>query len=274
MPNEKKKVTEKSTKTDLWQAYQEAISGVADQTTLTFEDEKKEADLINKNIFNIRSKVIEELTKINEEVETETSNFAEFQAKINKKKKEALEKLEEDKKNVENEMVKVKNNWQDEISEREKKNAREKEEYVYQLELSRKKEKEEYLEKRKFEEDKLLERKAKIDEREKEISQMEKDIASFAKTLETEVANAKSELTSTLSGKYEADIKEIKLINEHNEKMAKFQIEELNKKVAENTKIIEKLEQELSAANREVKEIAVSVIENRGGNNTSVENNL
>lgn len=273
MPQEKtggKTVSEKSTKGEIWEAYNSMLSGISGQATLEFSGEKQESSKIAKTIDDLRVKFNSDLSLVSESIGDELAKFARFAEELDKKKTLAVKEIESKKETLEEEIEKAKKVWSEDETEKKKTRLREEEDFSYNLAQKRRKEEDEYRAAKALEKAEIAERKAKLTERETEIKQMEKDLAEGPTIIEEAVNNAVLDITKELTAKYSAEIKELNLMHEHEKKISALKIEELTKKSAEQKVIIDKIEKELSIANREAKEIAVSVIENRNaGHNMS-----
>lgn len=258
-----KTVSEKSTKTELWEAYNVAMQDLSGQPKLEFASEKQDSGKIGKTIDDLKAKFNAEVTLVSDGISTELTRFVEFAEELNKKKAFAVKEIENKKDALLEEIAKAKKLLGEEAVESEKSRKREEDEYVYFLSQKRRKEEDEYKIARALDKAEIAEKKAALTTREVEIKQMEKDLAESPKIIEKAVNDAIDSTTKELNAKYLAEIKELNLNNEHEKKIASLKIEELTKKVAEQKVLIDKIEKELAIANREAKEIAVSVIESR-----------
>ena len=230
---------------------------------MEFSGEKQESNKIAKTIEDLRAKFNSDLSLVSESIGSELAKFVEFAEEINKKKAIAVKEIENKKETLEEEIEKAKKIWGEDEAEKKKARLREEEDYNYNLTQKRRKEEDEYKVSKMLEKAEITERKAKLAERESEIKQMEKDLAEGPKIIEETVKNTVDATAKELSAKYSAETKELNLTHEHEKKISALKIEELTKKVSEQKTIIDKIEKELSVANREAKEIAVSVIESR-----------
>lgn len=266
MPQEKsggKTVSEKSTKGEIWEAYNAILSGISGQPRLELLSEKQESNKITKTLEDLRIKFNSDLSSISEDVSIELVKFAQIAEELNKKKVLAIKEIEDKKEALAEEIIKAKKIWLEEEAEKKKARLREDEDYNYNLSQKRRKEEDEYKTAKALEKAEIVERKAKLTEREVEIKQMEKDLAEKPKIVEEAIKNAVDTTAKEITAKYSIEIKELNLTHEHEKKISALKIEELAKKAAEQKLIIDKIDKELAIANREAKEIAVSVIENR-----------
>lgn len=259
-----KTVSEKSTKSELWEAYNTVIAEMSGQPKLEFAREKQESGKIAKTIDDLKTKFNNEISLVSEGISTELTKFVEFAEELGKKKNSAIKEIEDKKEALEEEIAKATKLSSETAIEREKNHKREEDEYQYILAQKRRKEEDEYSSIKVAEKAKIAEDRAKIEERKAEIAKMEKDLAAMPATLENAVSEAVKTNSENLTSAHLAEIKELNLIHEHKYQIAELKITELEKKVIEQKTVIDKIEKELSIANREAKEIAVSVIESRG----------
>lgn len=258
-----KTVSEKSTKVELWEAYNAAMQDLSGQPKLEFASEKQALSTIAKTIDDLKFKFNAEISLVSDGISTELTKFVDFAEELNKKKAAVVKEIETKKEVLEEEIAKAKKLLTEEAVESEKNRKREEDEYQYALSQKRRKEEDEYKILKALDKSEIAEKKAALVARETEIKQMEKDLAEGPKIIETAVNNAVENVTKELGTKHSAEIKEFNLNHNHEQKIASLKIEELSKKVAEQKILIDKIEKELSIANREAKEIAVSVIESR-----------
>lgn len=261
---EGKTVSEKSTKGEIWEAYNTMLSGISGQAKLEFASEKQESNKIAKTIEDFRTKFNSDVSLVSENIGDELANFADFSDKLNKKKIETIKEIESKKEALEEEIEKAKKVWLENEIEKNKIQLREAEDYSYNLSQKRRKEEDEYKTIKALEKTEIAEKKANLDARSAEIKQMEKDLAEGPKNIEEATQSAIDNTKKELNAKYLAEIKELKMIDGHEQKISLLKIEEMTKKISEQAKTIEKLEKELAIANREAKQIAISVIESHG----------
>jgi hypothetical protein len=258
-----KTVSEKSTKGEIWEAYNAMLSGISDQPSFDLSGEKQESSKIAKTLEDLRSKFNSDLSSVSEGIGIELAKFVDFSEELNRKKTLVIKEVESKKEMLVEEIEKATKAWAEEESLKKKAQIREEEDYNYILTQKRRKEEDEYKSVKAIEKAEIAERKAKLTERESEIKQMEKDLAEGPKVIEEAINSAVDDVTRELTLKYSTETKELNLTHDHEKMISSLKIDELTKKVTEQKAIIDKIEKELAITNREAKEIAVSVIENR-----------
>lgn len=192
--------------------------------------------------------------------------FSELGVKIEQTKKEII--------NSQKEIVDAKEEWNKEKNEYEKgivarntevalARKREEEEYEYQKKVERRKAEDEFAEKKTQWEKQLREEKEKIEIERKELVELRSKVASFENELQKAVKEAQSITTRDLEVKYagERKLREQEVKSERD--ILALKIESL---VAENNRQsaeIKTLKAAFDEATRQVKDIAVKVIEGR-----------
>lgn len=213
-----------------------------------------------KQAIAIEKEELEELYKIKKEAESLDALVI-----ANNKAKEQLENaIEEEREKLQEEIEALKLQWK-----------REQEEYTYNLKIVRRKEQDEYNEKKAKQEKELAEQKITfekaISEREKAVAEQEaelnnlrKDVSQFESQLEKAVADAEKRITERLTKEFEykqqLEVKDLQADLKLREQM----IESLNAKVKEQQELINTLGSKSDTASQQVKDIAMKAIENSG----------
>ncbi len=269
-----KKISDKNTKTEIWEAYNNLVGEIEGQPILPLSEQKIAVPDALHSLADLKIKIGTDLDKISSGVVKEIDNFGEIQTRISKDKRLMLDLFDSQKKALEEEIKKTKMAWEEENKEhlkttqllaaeesRTRKNNEE--EYHYNLSQTRRKELDEYTT-LKIEREKILAEKEKIlKDRSDEIVAIEKEIAEMPDKISVAVSDARSDLAKELTGKYLAEIKELKMVHEHENKMAELKTNNLESLVKTQTAEIENLKRQIENSTKQVKDIAVSVIEGR-----------
>lgn len=275
MPTKKTdgKINEKSTKQELWQAYNEVVSAITTETPIIVED-KTVNDTV-KSLSETKLNINSEFDTLSKKLLADFDELYKVKEQIRKGKDQMIENFEKQRIALANEIAEVRSKWTEEAAkleenfkmnalEIEKQRKREGEEYKYNLELDRRKEKDAY-EKQKMERENII--KIKEDElkaRTDEIAEMEKTITVMPKKIEEEVKNACASLEKELTSKYQSEIKELKVTKDHEAKISEIKIANLESIIKSQTEEIIKLGKQVSSSNDLVKEMAVTAIESKG----------
>lgn len=258
------KVTARSTKQELWEAYNQLLAKI-EKEPVEFETAKKEIvspDAL-RNLAELKLKIGQELDKAGEILLGDLNELHETRNNITNIKRRLIEHFEDQKESLENEIAKVKEQWreqeknhQEQLEEKTRQEQlarrREEDEYQYNLEFQRRKENEQYSRREEI-----------LKERENEIIEMEKEFAQMPETIVQEVDKAKSQLGKELTDKHNLELRETKLDFEREKKIYELKIANLDSSIGSQNKEIIDLKKQLTNASNQLKEIAVSVIENK-----------
>lgn len=177
--------------------------------------------------------------------------------------------------NLQKEVINTKETWINEQKDYELKIAernqqeeivkkREEETYRYEINLARKKEEDEFeLKKEKWEKE-LTERKDEIEHDKKELELLRRQVAGFDTEKEKAIKEAVIQLQKELTGKFDTERKLREQEFRAERDLLNFRLESLS---SENTKLaseVASLKKSLEDATRQVKDIAVRVIESSG----------
>lgn len=332
------KITNKSTKNEIFAAYEEMLKKVQEskiEEPKKIQEQKQNEKLINEAskhtsdsllnaITSLKINVGKDLDKLSETIVNEQQNLTQIQKAIElekanlqnlyaisaeadtlaalvlsqNEKKDAFEKdiiakrldFEErmrlDREKIENEIAEKRTAWnfekskyenavKEEKAQQEKERKREEEEYSYNLAITRKKDADEYAEKKLLQEkelkDKQIAFEKEISEREQNVANAEKELAelrkmvnNFPKELETAIANTTKNIEEKLATqyKYEKDI--LAKETEGEIKLKDQTIASLKEKIKEQEIFIKELSERVNNADRSVKDIAVKAIESSG----------
>jgi len=264
MPTQKeKKVSEKSTKLELWTAYNEVVAQISGEEIAVQSDDSVN-DAIKK-LSETKININGQFDQITKTLLSDLSDLYKTSEQIRQNKEDLIKFFENQKKDLQNQMEEVKKKWtfeekrlqddsQQKKNDQETKRQREEEEHKYNLSISRKKENDQYqIEKER--QDRILK------EREKEIATMEKQVAEMPTLIAVKIKEAEENLTKDLSAKYQLQIKELAVSRENEAKIAEIKIANLETIIKNQAEEISGLKSELSKVNAMMKEMAVSAIE-------------
>lgn len=187
--------------------------------------------------------------------------------------KEEIEKFQK-------EIMETKANWEKEKNEREKQvsernrevellRKRDEEEYQYQWKMERKRIEDEFGERKAKWEKELLERKEEIETEKRELADLREKVAGF----ESEMVKAVKEAQTNLAKEMDAEYTTERKLREQEIKSEKEILNlKINSLVNDNMRLtaeVESLKKGLDEATKQVKEIAVKVIEARAVKQTN-----
>ncbi|MCX6810621.1 MAG: hypothetical protein NTY30_02720 [Candidatus Berkelbacteria bacterium] len=271
MPVQKeKKVSEKSTKQELWTAYNEAVGQVSNED-MAIQSDDSVNDVIKK-LSETKIHINSQFDELTKSLLGDLGELYKTSEQIRQNKEGLIKHFENQKKDLQYQMEEVKNKWaieekklDDEFKQKkvdqENGHQRQEEEYKYNLDIIRKKEYDEYLTEKTARGKAIAEQEEMIANRKKEIAEMEKQIAEMPALIERKVKEAEEKLSEDLTSKYQNQIKELSINKEHNAKISEIKIANLETTIKNQTEEISGLKLELSKVSAMMKEMAVSAIE-------------
>jgi hypothetical protein len=264
-----KKVTERSTKQDIWAAYHE-LFGRIENKPIEQGRVKVRGELFEK-LEELKKEISRAIETIGEKATESLNDLASVRDEVAGEKKQMLATLDEQKQLLEKEIKTIRHFWEHEQLEKKEKE----DEGARQKELTRRKEEDEYnysTERERREELDKLEReiaqkreeidceKTEMTARKAEIVEMGKKIENFPAQIEKAVKEAQNVLSSELLKSHNNQIKEMELIFQGKENLLNSENGNLKSLSDSRAQEIESLKKQLSEANNRLKEMAVSAI--------------
>lgn len=272
-----KKVSDRSTKQEIWQAYDELVQGM-DDLPIEFTPAKKEdgKESFVKNITELKLTISDNLDKIANDLIKSLNDAEVFRLNLEHDRSQIATDIRTKKDALELEIARVKKEHfeqeQDSLKsqaqvllEKEIERQREEDEYAYELATRRRQENETHEAQKMAEVTKLKEREDTLSGREKEISEMEKVILEIPTTIEEATLKAKNELGKELSAKFTAEIASLKIEAEHQKNINELKTKNFEALIKTQEQEIDSLQKQFIDSNLQLKEMAVAVIE--GGAN-------
>jgi len=279
--NPPKKMSEKNTKQEILDAYYQALTAIEGEPIAQPDlDRINEAQIVLDKVTEIKQEIGHYLDEASSRLLLDLDAVGQSRNLLVKEKRRLLDYYRDRGKILDEEINNIKEAWRkeqvahaqfvaEEIGQIKIQRKRDDEEYQYNLGIERRKENDEYQQKHKLIEKDIFERELQLKNREQEITRMEKELSVVPERIDEAVKIAKGELASELLNKHANELKELKLIHEHENKLAELQISRL-------TSDIQVLRSEMEASKRfanenskQLKEMAVSVIEGRATKSTS-----
>jgi hypothetical protein len=296
MPKIVKNLSAKNTKQEIVSAYETLVSELNSQQPLNNLSDFKPQDIIN----DAPEEVIEKMSKLKFEVSTyisglidkmsiETENLKKVKNTIKQQNEELLNiykiktnadtlkniiKMKEEQEikanqaldNLKGEFavfkIKEETKIKEELLDLKRTQEREEEDYKYQLKQKRQTEEDKYTKERQEIEAELKLKLETLAIQEDELKQLRKDKQEFNILLEREIAKAikqtSGSVTKELENEFNLNMKEI----EGEKKVSVITIENLQKNIKNYEEEIKSLKHQLLEATKQIKDIAVSVIEN------------
>lgn len=165
-------------------------------------------------------------------------------------------------------IIQLENEYREKREQLEKTSKREEEEYIYNTELSRRKEQDAYLTKKLQLEKELFEQKEALNKREQSIAEQEKllanlqaQVAMFDQSMAKEVAQAESTLKAKLEHDHRFALELAKKEAESQQKLLEQKIIYLEAKIKEQTQLIGQLTSKSDEASAQVQAIACRALD-------------
>ncbi|EKD57044.1 MAG: hypothetical protein ACD_58C00015G0001 [uncultured bacterium] len=235
-----------------------------------------------RNLAELKLKLGQNLDQISSKLLEDIQNSRDFQLTIAKDRQEIADKFNNERELLVRESKKLQQSFEEvkkslqlklEDFNREEnvKQQRQKEEYSYNLSLERRNETDEWQRQQGKQTELLKKREEVIALKEKEITVREKEIGDFSGVLEKAVNKAQEELRLELATKHQQDLERLKISKDNELRIAELNITNLESIIKSQNLELESLNKQLIEATRQLKEIAVSVI-NARNNDTNFTN--
>jgi hypothetical protein len=281
-----KKVSEKSTKQDLWEAYNGLLSET-EQETIVFPVVKSETAVPEslKKMSDLKISFGQTLDKLGLDLQSEIEEAATFKKTIEKRKQEIVEGIEIRKNLLESEIKKVRDAWEEEKISFEKENFslqsakkierdREDEEYSYNLKIKRRNEIDEFNKIKSTKEAELTVREENLKQGEKTLASMQKEIELLPAKIDEAVKKAEDTLSKELSTKHAQELRELNMTHTGEIKILELKNANAGSLVSAQIAEIDNLKKQILDLNKQLKEMAVSVIESQGNSNKNMQSQV
>lgn len=258
-----KEVSERSTKKELWEAYQTVLQAkdlaVSNVVNIDVDDLNTTLSNVKKSSHDKRAALSVETTlRVFEDVQKIVVDMAKrFQGDF-----EVLEKrMREDEEELNMAITRKREEWK-----------REQEEYLYRIKLERRKDEDEYTrrvqererqmtEKYATKEKELTEREDEVKIREQEMKQLQSEVALFPGKLEKAIREAEQKTRS--EGERDAKTAAALIAKdiEREQEVAKLKVQNLEDVIKLRSAHIMAIEKQLAQANEQIQKLAVTVVE-------------
>jgi hypothetical protein len=269
------KISEKSTKSELWAAYNQLLAQLEGRPVEPSPE--LQAALANdpsRSLAELKLKLSQQLDAISEDVLSDLASLANARRAIQLERRRLLETQTAEQEQLAAEITKVRRQWEQEnldrtaAQERErqeqrKMRQREDDDYNYNVQKSRRSEEDAYAQKHAAREATLQAREQAAGEREQHLAQIETEASAWPKRLDDAVATARAELSKEIGQQHTVELRELKLIHQHEASIAAVKTQGLEQQLKSQAAEIDSLKRQLTDASRQLKDMAVTVIEAR-----------
>lgn len=252
-------INEKSTKAEMWQAYKELLAKFEGGTVSVSAKDTK-LDKLNNGLLAARDELLATFETALSEVQSTAQEQQAIQDMLAKRKIEIIAELEKARAELQAAIDDTRKLWEIEKSDTKRDREREAEEYTYELNKKRRDEEAAYAAKRQQREAELNTREALIKEQESELADLRKAVEQAPKELEVAVKTMRETLAAELKAEHAAETKDAKQQAEHVKSIIELRLQTAETAVAARDKQITELQNQLQAAQSQLKDMAVTVI--------------
>jgi hypothetical protein len=278
------KVSEKSTKPELWAAYNQLVAQLEGRSTEPSPElQSALAHDPSRSLVELKLKVSQQLDALGEEVQADIASLADARRALKFERRRLLESQTAEQQQLAAEIGNVRSQWdkekQDHSTEQErqrqeqiKTRQREDDDYRYNLQKTRRNEEDAYDQKQAARESALQSKEQALQEREQHLKQLEAELAAWPKRLDDAVAATRAELGKEIGQQHTAEVRELKLIHQHEVSLATVKAQGLELQLKSQVAEVDSLKRQLADASRQLKDMAVTVIEARSSEYRTADN--
>jgi hypothetical protein len=278
------KVSEKSTKPELWAAYNQLVAQLEGRSTEPSPElQTALAHDPSRSLVELKLKVSQQLDALGEEVQADIASLADARRAIKFERRRLLESQTAEQQQLAAEIGNVRRQWdkegQDHSAEQERQHQeqlktrqREDDDYRYNLQKTRRNEEDTYNLKHATREAALQAKEQALQEREQHLKQLEAELAAWPKRLDDAIATTRTELGKETGQQHMAEVRELKLIHQHEVSLATVKTQGLEQQLKSQSAEIDSLKRQLADASRQLKDMAVTVIEARSSEYRNTDN--
>jgi uncharacterized membrane-anchored protein YhcB (DUF1043 family) len=256
------KVSDRSTKNEIWEAYQQLLTELQNRPVTVSEDPAK-LQKITAVVSEAKASLMGHFEATIERLGTVQQAYQETDQDLAKRKAAVIGTLEQDKRDLELSIETVKKQWETEKADREAGRQRDEETYTYNLARKRRDDEETYAQKTKDREAKLAEREAALAEREQSAKALTDQVEAFPAQLEAAVKAAREETTKELKAQSGSELQQTKQQLEHEKSILALKLQSAEASIAAQSKQIADLQRQLDGSSAQLKEMAVAVIQSK-----------
>lgn len=254
------KVNEKSTKTEIWDAYKQLLSEVQSRPVAITDDPARLQKMVEA-LAEAKAALVGRFESTIERVTATQQSYAEADQDLARRKATAIESIEQGKQQLETTIESVRKQWEQEKADHELQRQRDEDTYQYNLTRKRRDEQEAYDRKASEREAALASRETELAKREQTVEELTKQVDAFPAQLEAAVKSAKEEVTKTLNSEHTAELKDVKQLAAHEKSILELKLQTAETTIASQAKQIADLQRQLDASSAQLKDMAVTVIQ-------------
>jgi uncharacterized membrane-anchored protein YhcB (DUF1043 family) len=256
------KVNEKSTKTDIWEAYQ-SLLGDLQQHPVSVSDDPAKLQKMTTALAEAKASLVGHFDATIERLGTLQQAYSDADQDLARRKNLVIEVIEQEKKQLEASIAAIRTQWEQEKTDLNLKRQRDDDAYTYELTRKRRDEQETYDQKTKVREQNLAERETAVVEREHTIADLTAEVEAFPAHLQEATKNAREELAKELKAECNDTVKDLKQASEHEKSILNLKLQSAEATINVQTKQVADIQRQLEASAAQLKEMAVAVIQSK-----------
>lgn len=254
------KVNEKSTKTEIWDAYKQLLNEAQRRPVVIADDPTRLQKMVDV-VTEAKATLVGRFETTIERLNATQQSYAEAEQDLARRKTAALDTIERDKQQLEGAIDAVRKQWEQEKADQELRRQREEDTFQYNLAHKRRDEQETYDHKVGERETAIANREAELTKREQTVDELTKQVGAFPSQLEAGVKAAKEDVTKTLKADHAIELKDIKQQAEHEKSILNLKLQTAESAITAQTKQVAELQRQLDISSTQLKEMAVTVIQ-------------
>lgn len=254
------KVNEKSTKTEIWDAYKQLLAEVQSRPVAITDDPARLQKMVEA-LTEAKAALIGRFESTIERLTATQQSYTEADQDLTRRKTAAIESVERDKQQLEATIDSIRKQWEQEQTDHELQRQRDEDTYQYNLTRKRRDEQEAYDRKASEREAALADREADVASREQTVDELAKQVDAFPTQLEAAVKTAKEEVSKSLNAEHTTELKDVKQLAAHEKSILELKLQTAEATIASQAKQITELQRQLDASSAQLKDMAVTVIQ-------------
>jgi chromosome segregation ATPase len=253
------KVSDKSTKTEIWTAYKELLETFKTEPAVVASN-SSEVNELGAALEHSKAELLGKFEAALKAVGGVADDYAAAEQALGKRKAESIERLERSKAELQEVIDQVRKSWEQEQADHKRECEREAEEYAYELNKKRRAEEETFQSKWQTKFVELDRREAELKTQESRLAELEQAAEKAPEQLEKAVSEAKEKLVKEIQVAHTAELKDVRQQAEHQKSLLELKLQTAEAAVVAKDKQLTELQKQLEAASAQLKDMAVTVI--------------
>lgn len=256
------KVNDRSTKNEIWDAYQQLLSELQNKPLMVSEDPAK-LQKMTSAVSEAKAALMGHFDATIERLNTVQQAYQEADQDLTRRKSAVLDDLEQSRRDLQLSIEMVKKQWDTDRTDREAQRQRDEDTYNYNLIRKRRDDDENYAQKAKDREAKLTEREVALNEREQSAKDLAIQVEGFPARLDAAVKAAREDSDKELKAQASSQLQQTKQQLEHEKSILTLKLQAAEASIAAQAKQIGDLQRQLDNSSAQLKEMAVAVIQSK-----------